>query len=71
MTRRVSPTARRELIRFFGERGWTGPHRGGNHEYMVKGSHRQIIPGDREIAGPFLLRILKQAGYTRDDWLNR
>ncbi len=71
MSRRVSPATRRELIKFFSERGWDGPQPGGNHEYMVKGAHRQVIPSDSEIAGPFLLRLLKQAGYTRDDWLNR
>ena len=38
---------------------------------MIRESHRQVIPSDSEIAGPFLLRLLKQAGYTRDDWLNR
>ncbi len=43
----------------------------GNHEYIIKGAHRQVIPSDSEIAGPFLLRLLKQAGYTREEWLNR
>ena len=43
---------------------------------MIKGSHRQVIhrqviPNSREISGTFLLRLIKQAGYTRDDWLNR
>ena len=38
---------------------------------MVKGSRRQVIPNSREIPGPFLLCLIKQAGYTRDDWLNR
>lgn len=71
MSRRVPPTTRRELIRFLTERGWLGPWSGGNHEYMIKGAHRQVIPNDSEIAGPFLLRLLKQAGYTREEWLNR
>ena len=71
MSRRVPPATRREFIRFLSERGWAGPRRGGNHEYMVKGTHRQVIPSDSEIGGPFLLRLLKQAGYTRNDWLNR
>ena len=71
MSRRVPPATRRELIKFLAERGWAGPRPGGNHEYMIKGTHRQVIPSVSEIAGPFLLRLLKQAGYTRDDWLNR
>ena len=71
MSRKVSPASRRELIKFLTERGWGGPQSGGRHEYMVKGAHRQVIPSESEIAGPFLLRLLKQAGYTRDDWLNR
>lgn len=71
MSQRVPPTTRRELIRFLTQRGWAGPLAGGNHEYMIRESHRQVIPSDSEIAGPFLLRLLKQAGYTRDDWLNR
>lgn len=71
MSRRIPPATRRDLIKFLSQRGWAGPRSGGNHEYMVKGTHRQVIPSDSEIAGPFLLRLLKQAGYTRDDWLNR
>ncbi len=38
---------------------------------MIKGTHRQVIPTDREIPAPFLLQLLKQAGYTRQDWLDR
>ena len=71
MSRRISPATRREFIKFLSDRGWDGPRRGGNHEYMVKAARRQVIPSDSEIAGPFLLRLLKQAGYTRDDWLTR
>ena len=54
MSQRVPPTTRRELIKLLTERGWLGPRSGGNHEYMIKGAHRQVIPSDREIAGPFL-----------------
>ncbi len=71
MSQRVPPATRRELIKFFAQRGWIGPRPGGNHEFMIKGSHRQVIPSDSEIAGPFLLRLLNQAGYTLEDWLNR
>ncbi|WP_419922164.1 type II toxin-antitoxin system HicA family toxin [Candidatus Poriferisodalis sp.] len=71
MTSRLPPAARRELIRFLSERGWDGPRSGGSHDYMIKATHRQVIPSDREISAPFLLRLLKQAGYTRRDWLNR
>lgn len=71
MNRRIPPATRRDLIKFLRERGWDGPKRGGNHEYMLRGTHRQVVPSDSENPGPFLLRLLKQAGYTRDDWLNR
>ena len=71
MTSRLGPAKRRELIRFLSERDWDGPYRGGNHEFMVRGAHRQVIPGDREISAPFLLNILQQAGYSRQDWLDR
>ena len=71
MTSRLPPATRRELIRFLSERGWDGPRPGGSHDYMFKGTHRQVIPSDREIPAPFLLRLLKQADYTRQDWLNR
>ncbi len=71
MSQRVPPATRREFIKFLTQRGWIGPLPGGNHEYMVRESHRQAIPSQTEIAGPFLLRLLKQAGYTRDDWLSR
>ena len=71
MSSRIPPATRRDLIKFSSQRGWVGPRRGGNHEYMIKGNHRQIIPSDNEIPDPFLLRLLKQAGHTRNDWLNR
>lgn len=71
MTSRLPPATRRDFIRFLSERGWDGPRPGGNHDFMIKGSHRQVIPSDREIPAPFLQRLLKQAGYTRHDWLGR
>ena len=51
------------------ERGWDGPVPGANHSHMVRGAHHVVLPTQREIGSGLLLRVLRQAGYSRDDWL--
>jgi predicted RNA binding protein YcfA (HicA-like mRNA interferase family) len=51
--------------------GFEGPFVGGKHPYMVKGDLVLTIPNPhrREISVDLLVRILKQAGISRDEWL--
>jgi len=46
---------------------------GGKHPFMVKGDSVLTIPNPhrREVGVALLTRILKQAGISRYEWLNR
>jgi predicted RNA binding protein YcfA (HicA-like mRNA interferase family) len=50
--------------------GFDGPYPGGKHEFMVKDSKHVVLPNphNRTIGRPFLARILRQAGVTREEW---
>ena len=64
------PISRADFIRALRELGFEGPYSGGNHQYMVRGQRRVIIPNPHAggIGVGFLSRLLRQAGVTRDDW---
>jgi predicted RNA binding protein YcfA (HicA-like mRNA interferase family) len=74
---RLIPVHRRDFIKRLRELGWDGPHSGGSHQYMHKGSgkgaFKVMVPnphGGGEIAVPLLRRILRQAGISPDAWIN-
>ncbi len=69
---KLAPISHRELVYKLRKLGFEGPYRGGKHLYMVKGSTRLAIPNPhKQVIGVDLLsRILKQAGITREEWLN-
>ncbi|MDD4568268.1 type II toxin-antitoxin system HicA family toxin [Methanoculleus chikugoensis] len=50
--------------------GFAGPCRGGRHPFMVKGDLVLTIPNPhgREISVDLLVRILRQAGISREEW---
>ena len=52
--------------------GFDGPFQGGKHPFMVKEDRILIIPNPhrKEIGVDLLVRILKQAGISRDDWIS-
>ena len=64
------PMKRKELIHFLRQLGFSGPHSGGKHQYLVKGELRLYIPNhhERDISRELLSRILRQAGIAREDW---
>lgn len=72
-------TKRRDLIKRFKELGWSGPHKGvGDHpEYMTKGTRAVKIPNPHskgrgsEVNEWLLKAILRQAGITSDEWLDK
>jgi predicted RNA binding protein YcfA (HicA-like mRNA interferase family) len=53
------------------ELGFAGPIRGGKHPFMVKGNLVLTIPNfhRREIGVDLLVRILRQAKLSREEWL--
>jgi predicted RNA binding protein YcfA (HicA-like mRNA interferase family) len=66
----LGPIKRRDLIRGLHELGFNGPYRGGNHQFMSRGSLKLRIPNPHQsdISLPLLRRILDQAGITVDEW---
>jgi predicted RNA binding protein YcfA (HicA-like mRNA interferase family) len=64
-----SVTPRRELVRKFKSLGFEGPLQGSRHSFMRKGTLNVRIPnGDCHVS--LLTRILKQAGISREEWLD-
>jgi len=64
------PINRKDLVRYLRMMGFDGPHSGGQHQYMVKGTLKLRIPNPHEsdIAADLLARILRQAGISRTEW---
>ena len=50
--------------------GFDGPYRGGRHPYMVRGDLVLTLPNPHrsDIGTDLLVRILRQAGVSRDEW---
>jgi len=51
--------------------GFDGPYQGGKHPYMIKGELVLTIPNPHpeDISVDLILRIIRQAGISREDWL--
>lgn len=66
----IKPIKRKELIKILQKFGFTGPFSGGNHQFMQKENLTLTIPNPHEsdIDKFFLLKILKQADISREDW---
>lgn len=70
---KLPPVSRRKFIQRLLELGFDGPYAGGRHPQMKRGDLTLIIPNEHEgeIGPGFLQRLLKQAGVSRDEWLQR
>jgi predicted RNA binding protein YcfA (HicA-like mRNA interferase family) len=70
---RLIPISRQEFISRLKELGFDGPHSGGKHQYMIKGSIRLTVPNPhkKEIGVELLSRLLKQADISRDEWTKK
>jgi predicted RNA binding protein YcfA (HicA-like mRNA interferase family) len=68
---RIVPVSRRELIQRLRRLGFEGPFTGGRHEFMVRREVRLVVPNPhrQEISTDLLVRILRQAGVSREEWL--
>jgi len=62
-----------ELLRGLRSFGFEGPFGGGKHLYMIRGSLRLTIPNPHreKIGVDLLMRILRQAGITREEWTEK
>ena len=70
---KLKPVKWRELVASLKVFGFDGPFSGGKHFFMTKGNLVLTVPNiHREAISPdLLIRILKQAGITRDEWVKR
>lgn len=66
----IKPIKRKALIRNLKKLEFEGPYVGGNHQYLVKGARKLWLPNPHsgEISASLLLKILKQAGISREEW---
>jgi predicted RNA binding protein YcfA (HicA-like mRNA interferase family) len=70
---KLPPVSRRQFIQRLREFGFEGPFAGGKHPQMKKGDLTLILPNEHEgdIGAGFLIRLLKQAGISREEWLGK
>ena len=70
---KLSPVSWTELVKRLRKLGFDGPYRGGKHPYMIKDNLVLTIPNPhrKEIGIDLLSRILKQAGITREEWVEK
>lgn len=67
----LSPLKRREVIRRLQALGFDGPHPGGKHQYMVRGSLKIRVPnlhGTKDVGIPILKQILTHLGVSEEEW---
>jgi len=64
------PTKRRDLVQCLRGLGFEGPFAGGKHQFMVRDQVTVRIPNPHhgDIGRELLVRILHQAGITREEW---
>ena len=69
---KLSPVSWGELVQRLRGLGFEGPYAGGRHPQMRRGDLTLILPNPHEgdIGVGLLLRILRQAGVSRDEWFN-
>jgi predicted RNA binding protein YcfA (HicA-like mRNA interferase family) len=69
---KLHPVSRKELIYKLKILGWEGPFPGGRHEIMQKGIKWIPIPNPHrgDIGVSLIMTILKEAGISRNEWLN-
>ncbi len=69
---KLAPISRRKFIQNLRQLGFQGPYSGGKHQQMMRGDATLIIPNEHEgdISPGFLLRLLRQAGVSREEWLS-
>ena len=66
----IGPVKRRDLVRFLAQLGFEGPFSGGKHQFVVRGGATVRLPNPHEsdVSTGLVVRILRQAGVTREEW---
>lgn len=70
---KLGPVSYSELVKRLRIFGFEGPYSGGKHLYMLKGDLRLTVPNPhkQKISVDLLARILRQAGITRKEWIEK
>ncbi len=70
---KLRPVSWRTLVKRLRELGFRGSYQEGKHPYMMKGDIVLTIPNPHEgdISIDLLIRILRQGGITRTEWLKK
>lgn len=60
----------RELVYYLKKAGFDGPYSGGKHQYMVKVELKLTIPNPHQgdISTDLLIKILRRANISKDEW---
>lgn len=68
---KLGPVSLRVLIQRLRKFGFEGPHQEGKHPYMIKGNLMVTIPNphEKEISVDLLIRLLRQVGIKREEWI--
>jgi len=64
------PVKRKDLVRYLKQCGFEGPYSGGKHQFMIDGEITIRVPNPHQgdIGRELLLRILHQAGISKEVW---
>jgi hypothetical protein len=70
---KLVPVSWTELVRKLRSIGFEGPFHGGKHPYMIKGSFVLTLPNPHrtEIGVDLIVRIIRQIGISRDEWIEK
>ena len=68
---KLTPMSFSEFVRKLKSLGFEGPYSGGKHLYMLKEDLRLTIPNPhkQKIGVDLTMRILRQAGIKREEWI--
>jgi predicted RNA binding protein YcfA (HicA-like mRNA interferase family) len=70
---KLSPLYHKEFVKRMRDFGFDGPYPGGKHLYMLKDNLRLVVPNPHRqiISVDLLMRILRQAGISREEWISK
>ena len=68
---KITPLSWKDLVHDLRKAGFDGPFQGGKHPYMIKGELVLTIPNPHpeDISVDLIVRIIRQAGIEREEWL--
>ncbi len=66
----LGPIKRKDLIYYLKQLDFEGPYSGGKHQFMIKGNLSITIPNPHkgDIGTDFLVKILRQAKVSKEEW---